>query len=351
MPPQSGRRAVGATQGGESPEQGVAGGPRASRIGPTVELPIASIVVGERIRRVDPAMVANLAVAIEESDFFGAILVRPMAGNPRLRRYELVVGAHRLAAMTSLGRTTIPCTIRSLTDDQARLLEIDENLVRGKLDILEEGEALLARYEVFGRIFPDRVVQGGAGVTGKRGRPKNSAKFAELNGGVPMTMGFSAATAAEIGMSPRVVRDRLLIARLPVDIREGIRATWVADSEGVLRQLVAITDKAQQAAAVEVLLSGKTKSVADALAYAAGGAPAKAERATVSALQTAFMKLWKTANGGDRAEVLTWLSRQPAVPGDWALIPADAPELAAFRARVNPAPAAEEPDLLGFDDE
>jgi len=52
----------------------------------------------------------------------------------------------------------------------------------------------------------------------------------------------------------------------------------------------------------------------------------------VSALQAAFTKLWKAANGAQRADVLAWLAAQD-VPGEWALIPADAPEFAAFRAR------------------
>ncbi|MFN3523912.1 MAG: ParB/RepB/Spo0J family partition protein [Phenylobacterium sp.] len=317
----------------------------------TFDLSVQQIVVRDRLRKLDQATVDGLAVAIEESGFFGSITVRPLRGNPREPRYQLVAGLHRLEAVKKLGWSTIPATVKPMSDPEALKVEIDENLVRRGLTPLERAEFYLARAEVYGQLYPERIEAKSEAIAPKRGRPKNSDKMSELLKGVPITMGFAADTAAELDVTERTVRRHMEIAKgVPVALRERLHGSWIAKNANALRQLAGVEDAALQAKAAEILLEGRTKSVADALAYAGGNTPIKAEPASVSALQAAFDKLWKAASATERADLIAGLAARK-LPGDWALIPSDAPEFAAYQARVNPA-AIDADDLLqGFDDE
>lgn len=286
-----------------------------------VDLPISMISVGPRLRPVDPAAVQNLQVAIQETVFFGAVLVRPIVSEEGEQRYELVAGAHRLAAMKGLGRATIPATIRPLSDDEARQIEIDENLVRRGLTPLERAEMVAERFTVWARRFPDRVSGGEA--KPKRGRPSKAAKFAEFQSGVPATMGFTAETAAEVGLSKRTVEAAwTTVNGLPAALREQLRGTWIARNEGVLRQLAALGDAKAQAKAIKVLLAGQTKNVTDALAIANGETPSKKAQTPADETLKAFKALWGKASPAARAAILHELAGKP-LPDGWRVEQAD----------------------------
>lgn len=312
-------------------------------------LPVSLVVMGLRLRPVDPAAVQNLQVAIEESGFFGAILVRPIAGEEGDQRFELVAGAHRLAAMRGLGRPTIPAVVRRLSDDEARQIEIDENLVRRGLTPLERAEMLEARFAVWSRRFPDRVVREGADLQRKRGRPKKEVNLTQFTGGAPQTMGFAVDTAEEVGLSESTIkRAWATVSGLPADIRARLRGTWIAKNDGVLRELAGLGDPAAQAAALEPLLSGQTKSVSAAVAIAAGKPP-PTPKAKVRDIPGEFEKLWKDATPSQRRAIMDRLAGL-SLPKGWGVIPTDAPEYGAYQARVAPkAGEAAEADLLGDD--
>lgn len=280
-------------------------------------LPVSLIVVGRRLRPVDPVAVQNLQVAIQENNFFGAILVRPITGEEGEQRFELVAGAHRLAAMRGLGRPTIPAVVRPMSDDEARQIEIDENLVRRGLTPLERAEMVAERFSVWARRFPERVEAQGA--KPKRGRPSNAAKFAELQGGVPATMGFTAETAADVGLSKRTVEAAwTTVSGLPADLRARLHGTWLAKNEGALRQLAAKPDREVQSKAVDLLLAGNTRSVADALTLASGGKPTTPVRTPVDDTLKAFKALWGKASPAAREAILHELAGKP-LPGGWSL--------------------------------
>ncbi|MBA4792307.1 MAG: ParB N-terminal domain-containing protein [Phenylobacterium sp.] len=315
-----------------------------------VDLPISMISVGPRLRPVDPAAVQNLQVAIQETVFFGSILVRPIAGEEGEQRYELVAGAHRLAAMRGLGRATIPATIRPLSDDEARQIEIDENLVRRGLTPLERAEMLEARFAVWSRRFPDRISVEEGTLQRKRGRPKKEVNITQFTGGAPQTMGFAVDTAGEVGLSESTVkRAWATINGLSPELRARIHGTWIAKAEGVLWGLAGLGDPALQAAALEPLLAGQTKNVSAAVAIAAGKPP-PAAKAKARDIPGEFEKLWKVATPSQRRAVLDRLAGL-SLPKGWAVIPTDAPEYGAYQARVAPKAVEEvETDLLGGDD-
>ncbi|MCA1556726.1 MAG: ParB/RepB/Spo0J family partition protein, partial [Acidobacteria bacterium] len=99
---------------------------------PQVSLEIASISVGGRRRAFSVERSRALARSIERVG-----LLHPVAVTPS---HHLVAGLHRLEAHKILGRTHIPCVIVMGNALLSELAEIEENLVRADLSVLERGE-------------------------------------------------------------------------------------------------------------------------------------------------------------------------------------------------------------------
>lgn len=113
-----------------------------------VEIPITKIYSDDdfncrgKILKMD---VADLARDIEHSGLQFPITVQPKANIdlPDGYDFRIVAGHRRYAAFIVLGRDTIPCMIReNLSEVQARLLNLKENLKRVELDILQEARAV-----------------------------------------------------------------------------------------------------------------------------------------------------------------------------------------------------------------
>src|SRR4051812_23697724 len=98
----------------------------------TARLPVDEIVVGHRRRPVNLTHVADLADSISTLGLLQHLVVT--------EQNKLVAGGHRLEAVKRLGWTTVPVTVIELSDLQADLAAIDENLVRNDLSRLERFE-------------------------------------------------------------------------------------------------------------------------------------------------------------------------------------------------------------------
>jgi hypothetical protein len=176
---------------------------------------------------------------------------------------------------------------------------------------------VMARFSVWRRRFPDRVVQAEDVARPKRGRPSKSENISEFLGGAPQAMGFAAETAAEVGLTDRTIRAALsTVNGLPADLRQQLRGTWIGKTEGVLRQLANIADKAEQRRVAELMIEGGARSVSDAIALAAGNLPVKAAQTPVDETLKAFRKLWGSASPGARAAILHDLAGRP-LPKGW----------------------------------
>ena len=90
------------------------------------------IIVPDGRRQVDQAVVRRLAESIEKLGLLNPITVRERAGE-----HILVAGLHRLEAHKRLKRPGIRCLRIKLTNDEARMAEISENLHRSDLTKLE----------------------------------------------------------------------------------------------------------------------------------------------------------------------------------------------------------------------
>lgn len=80
--------------------------------------------------------VAELVASIKEQGVLEPILVRPV-GN----RYEVIAGSRRYAASNQAGLKTIPAVVQEMTDTQAVVRSLVENLQRGDLSLEERVEA------------------------------------------------------------------------------------------------------------------------------------------------------------------------------------------------------------------
>jgi len=173
---------------------------------------------------------------------------------------QLIAGLHRLEATRRAGRDEIPAIVKSLTAIQAEMVEIDENIVRKKLSILQQAELMKRRKRLYEAVHPEtkptpvgqdlvgkRWAKHGDGVVKKRWseplqrkqttQPQqtrhtsaDSAHVSEVleasrdkssknNNNIPASQPekqtqrpFVADTAAKIGASPRVIHEQIQIA-------------------------------------------------------------------------------------------------------------------------------------------
>lgn len=85
-------------------------------------IPIDKIKIKPDRREAVPAQVEKLTQSISELGLLNAITVD--------QDYTLIAGLHRIEAAKRLGWTEIECNVTSLAGLQAKLAEIDENIVR-----------------------------------------------------------------------------------------------------------------------------------------------------------------------------------------------------------------------------
>lgn len=288
------------------------------------------IIVADRLRPCDQAAVANIAVSMQENGQITPLVVRPVRMDGDEMWFGLVAGGHRYDAAKLLGWTDVDCSIRDLTDDQARLVEIDENLVRRDLTAYERALFIDARLDVWAALHPERVSLDGNRVNmtqfpeqgGKRlkaGRPSNADRMSEFLGDTPATMGFRAETAADLGISETTVKRALAVARgLSKPAHALLATSKIGRNEGLLRQIAGVADKGEQLKVVEALTDGRAKKFADALVIANGRTPVQVAPRPADEALAALKKLWRAAPATHRKLMVEWLASQP-LPGDWTL--------------------------------
>ena len=82
--------------------------------------------------------VAELAASIRQSGVLQPLLVRPLPADAS--RYEIIAGERRWRAAQEAGLHEVPALIRPLTDAEAMVAGLVENLQRSDLNAIEEGE-------------------------------------------------------------------------------------------------------------------------------------------------------------------------------------------------------------------
>jgi hypothetical protein len=120
-----------------------------------INMPLAidDIIIPEGRREVDPAVVKRLADSIESIGLRHPVTVRKKG-----EQYILVAGRHRIEACKKVGREHVPAIIVSMTNAEARMWEIAENLHRAELTKLERSEQIeewrVLSADQGGKVFP-----------------------------------------------------------------------------------------------------------------------------------------------------------------------------------------------------
>jgi ParB family chromosome partitioning protein len=100
-------------------------------------------------RRFQPDALAELAASIRESGVIMPVVLRSQRGVPR--GYELLAGERRWRAAQIAGLHEIPALVRDdLSDDEAHVLGLIENLQRESLSPIETAEGLRQLADTFG---------------------------------------------------------------------------------------------------------------------------------------------------------------------------------------------------------
>ena len=171
---------------------------------------------------VAPIDVTELARDIDEHGLQQPIVVKPITNGEGLKpehNYKVVSGHRRYVAFKVLNRDTIPCIVNpDLTDAQALILNLGENLHRKDLNILQEAAAL------------------------------NKLKLE----------GFSTHEVGEaIGKSSAWVHIRYMLLELPEAIREAAAAGFITHKH--IRELHKMKDIQKQIEAAKKIKSAKMR--------------------------------------------------------------------------------------------
>lgn len=206
----------------------------------TALLTIDLITVPKRLRSVDLAWVEALAASMAENGLQQPVQVcQDAEGGCRL-----VAGAHRLEAAKRLGWETIDAAVIRATEDEARILEIDENLFRRELSAFDRAKFLAERQAIWERLHPET----------KRGQGR-SAKRRQQND----MLSFSEDAAGRIGLSPRSIQRFVKLWRdLWPETRALIEGSELADNAALLKKIAKLPAHEQEAL-VRTLLVGERR--------------------------------------------------------------------------------------------
>ena len=154
----------------------------------------------------DPAEIASLAESIRENGLIQPIAVRKTASD-----YELIVGERRLRAAASIGEKQIAAIVYDLTNREAALWALTENLQRSDLDLFEEAEGISELIGIWGV------------------RQEEAAR--------------------KLGLAPSTLSNKLRLLRLPESVKAKIRAGRLTERHA--RTLLRIPDETGQMQAAD----------------------------------------------------------------------------------------------------
>jgi ParB/RepB/Spo0J family partition protein len=103
------------------------------------ELALDDLIFSPLHVRKDPGDIGDLTASITDYGILEPILVRPMGEG-----YQVIIGSRRVAAARQAGLTTIPAIVDEVTDVQATLFSLIENLQRKDLTLSERVEGYKA---------------------------------------------------------------------------------------------------------------------------------------------------------------------------------------------------------------
>lgn len=290
----------------------------------TVPVALDAIRIEARLRgRLDAEQVARIAESMREIGLQSPVVLRPHRDPESGRReaglFALVAGAHRIKAARKLGWTAIEALVIDVPPDEARLVEIDENLARAELSALDRARFLAARKEIYERLHPE-TRHGGArsqvanlstcSVDEVPGDGEQEAKLATCSG--PAAAAFAEDAGRRTGLSPRTVRRAVRIGtEIAPELADALDGTPLADRQRDLERLAEMRPEEQRRIAQSVRDGGEPpKTLDEALGRArtAGTEGRTARRGTPESRRLAALRrAWRMASEAEREAFLHWI--------------------------------------------
>lgn len=189
------------------------------------------ISIENRKRRANPDKVRELAESMELIGLLNPVTVSTDG--------KLIAGFHRLLAARELGWEDIAVNVLELDGLDLELAEIDENLRRNELTVLEQGEHLNRREQI---------------LTEKGLMAQSGTSLKNLGTGATVApVKTTRDLANEIGLSKRSTQERKQAARNIVpEVKEIIAETEIADSTTQLLALARMAPEKQKAVAKKI---------------------------------------------------------------------------------------------------
>ncbi len=238
---------------------------------PTIAIDL--ITIGPNRRPLKDEKLAELMESIKANGLLNPITVD--------QKQNLIAGLHRLTACRLLGFDEIECKVITIEDtNRARLAEIDENLIRAELDVLERAELWLERDRILERL----------GLRAKPGDNQYTRKGSEIISPPPKT---TLELAKETGYNERTFQQGKQIARSIVpEVKEAIKGTPLAKSTTALLKVARAGSKERQRAkqaeqAAQEAQARREQEEAERLAKLAAEERAKQRELQLIALQSA----------------------------------------------------------------
>lgn len=274
----------------------------------TVPVALDAIRIEDRLRgRLDAEQVARIAESMRDIGLQSPVVLRPYR---EAGLFALVAGAHRIEAAQRLGWTEIEALVADIPPDEARLVEIDENLARAELSALDRARFLAARKEIYERLHPE--TRHGGARAGKQAA--NLATCSE-------PAAFAEDAGQRTGLSQRTVRRAVRIGtELAPELANALDGTPLADRQRDLERLAGLPPEEQRRVAKRIRASGEPPKTLDAAVGRAGGnAGRPARRGTSESRRLAALRqAWRMANQAEREAFLHWIGEGRSQAADAA---------------------------------
>lgn len=245
---------------------------------------IDAIESSGRLRPADPDRVGALAASINEIGLQQPIIVRRRDDGSN--GLVLVAGAHRLAVGRLLGWTEIPAIWLDIGEAEARLVEIDENLIRNELNELDRALSLAERKRIYEVLHPETA-------HGKAKKPKKSDPVGKV-ANLATFATYAKDAARKTGLSDRTIRRAVELAgALAPEAITALRGSKIADNQAQLLALAALPAD-QQVTVAGLIGAGAANNVTKAReigGYIPAGGAVRAEEALLKRLEASLLRL------------------------------------------------------------
>lgn len=255
----------------------IAAADTASPVAIVEQLPVADIRIPSDHRKHHQNAIAAFA---EDVELRG--LRQPIEIVREDRGFRLIFGALRLQAHQLLGRPTIDAIVKEpaafTSEASMRLVSISENMLRNPLSALDRSVAIADWCSIYraaqvpmkpGRKSADARDPDGSLkfrlTSGDFDRPVSSADLDLVVASEEFVASFSEAAQVFLKISRAAVFRAIRIASIPSLQRDRIALHPIADNEGQLYELGGIKQPERQVGIINLILSEKARSVAEAI--------------------------------------------------------------------------------------